>query len=310
MHRFLFLRLLLSSIPREGENGGAAAPAAAPPAAPPAPAAAPPAATPPAPDNAQPFYMTVADETDRAFVQAKGFGDINALAKSAREADRYISSTDAEIRFPREDAPPDVWKDFHKRIGVPETADAYQFQHPEGVTVDPKFETFGKTLAHDLGLTPKQAQAMNEKWNGFVAERAGEMGQQTEAQVAEQEAALKTAWGDKFDANLADGQKAFKALGLPAEKVNAIEAQIGTPALMELMATIGKKMGGEAAFTPGGSGGGPRDPSSLSPAEAKVALDALSIDKGYQDAAYDRNHPMHKQQVERMLALTAAANRR
>lgn len=254
--------------------------------------------------------MSVADETDRAFVQSKGYGDINALAKSAREANRYIDSTNAEIRYPREDAPPDVIKDFHKRIGVPETPDAYQFQHPEGVTVDPKFETFGKTLAHELGLTPKQAQAMNEKWNGFVAERAGEMGQQTEAQIAEQTAALKTAWGDKFDANLADGQKAFKALGLPAERVNAIEAQIGTPALMELMATLGKKMGGEAAFTPGGAGGGPRDPASMSPAEAKVALDALSIDKAYNEAAYDKNHPMHKQQVDRMLALTAAANRR
>lgn len=155
------------------------------------------------------------------------------------------------------------------KMVVPETADGYQLPVPEGDD-----GAFAKTAAawfHEAGIPPAQAEKLAAKWNEFAAsqqkvtadaEAAKEA--QAEATYKEQDAALRKEWGDKYDANIELGKRAYREFGFDQDLVDAMEAKVGPAKLFKLFARLGQKIGEDTAL---GVGNGNNASSGVSAAQ-------------------------------------------
>lgn len=293
-----------------GTPAPAAAPAAAPagdPGTPPAgtPAAAPAAAPAPAPAPAAngDWYSGIQNEEVRNWTQAKGWKDPSALAESAWNLEKLIGHERAgrTVVIPGDDAPPEEVSAFRAKMGVPEKADDYMsvIKVPEGQP-----DTFAKEASawfHEAGIPPKQAGALVEKWNAYQAQAAQQHGEQ-QAQRADQEfGQVVAAWGKEADANLELGKRAA-AQFIPAKDaaerqaiLDKLEDAIGTKAMLEMFANIGKGLGEHRVHTNGDSGG-----MGMSPSEAQAKINSLKADKAWTQA-YLQGDAGKKAEMERLI---------
>lgn len=69
---------------------------------------------------------------------------------------------------PDADAPKEKWDEFYKSLGRPDAPDGYElsdsFELPEEMDLS-EYKSKASHLAHQIGLTPKQA---NDLWNGYM----------------------------------------------------------------------------------------------------------------------------------------------
>lgn len=251
--------------------------------------------------NAKPWFETIPEEPVRELMRAKQYATPNEVAMAYHNLNKLQNGANDVVNVPGANATPDDWNKFYTKLGRPESSDKYELKFAEGAKTDDNMIKFGKDLAFELGLPPQRAQMMADKWQEFV-------GKQNEGAVAAQQAqntadmsALETKWGTDLNVNKAAGLRAMQALGLSPELVGKVESGIGTAAIVELLATIGRKSD-EGGFTTG-SKGDPNDPASMSKQEAEAKIAALSGDMEFQKKYMDKNHPENKMAVERMLAL-------
>lgn len=320
-----------------GGGGTPGAPPAAPaaPAAPviPAPAAAPPAAPPVIPAPAAPpagftpapapwkegevwklgeaeWWNAIPEEGVREGIKAKGYKTPAELAMAYTNLQKLQRTPDAFLALPDANATPEQKAEFDKnlraKLGVPETPDKYELN--VGDKADPNFVKFGKELAHDLGVPPDRAQKMVDKWNAFAAEQNAAALAAEQTQNETELTALETRWGAQFDEHLAKGGKALKALGLPQETVDRIESKIGSAAVVELMASLGAKIGEGTSWLPGGQPTNPNDPSSLTPDAARARINALNSDQAFMTQYMTKSDPGHAAALATMEALHKKAN--
>ena len=210
-----------------------APPPAAPPSTPP-PGAPPPETTPP---PSQPWHQSLFADDSGKFAadwtsklpdsladyraMAAQYPDLPTFLKSHR--DNMAAARAKGLKLPGENATPEERTAFETELrkvrGAPETPDAYEIPKPEGLpdTLDWKQATAEfRTLAHEIGLTPKEA----EKIAAFDLQRqqaAQQAMQQQKAQIiAEEQAAMKQRWGERTSLILREAQAAA-AEYLPAE---------------------------------------------------------------------------------------------
>lgn len=294
-----------------GTPAPAAAPAPAPtgdpagtPAQAPAAAGTPAPAPAPAPANDS-WYSGIQNEEVRNWTQAKGWKDPAALAESAWNLEKLIGHERAgrTVVIPGDDAPPEEVSAFRAKMGIPEKADDYMsvIKVPEGQP-----DTFAKEASvwfHEAGIPPKQAGALVEKWNEYQAQAAQQHGEQL-AQRADQEfGQVVAAWGKEADANLELGKRAATQF-IPAkdaaerqEILSKLEGAIGTKAMLEMFANIGKGLGEHRVHSNGDSGG-----VGMSPAEAQAKIKSLSADKAWA-TAYLNGDAAKKAEMERLTKL-------
>lgn len=105
---------------------------------------------------------------------------------------------------------------FHQALGVPETPAGYEVSLDEGLEGVIDLDAF-KTLAHEVGLSPGQAQALvslaAQKTQAQEAEIAAQVDQQQAAQVEQTTSELKRAWGEAMTANLRVANRALRTFG-------------------------------------------------------------------------------------------------
>jgi hypothetical protein len=120
--------------------------------------------------------------------------------------------------IPGADATAEAKAEFRKALGVPDTADGYQFDPKpvEGLTRIDSLEASFRKIAHDNGLTPKQAEAALQGYYDIVGsawtenqKAAAEKKAENDRKRVEQDTALKSLWGDKHDANVAAVESVF-----------------------------------------------------------------------------------------------------
>ena len=143
------------------------------------------------------WTASLTDDT-REVVKQKGWKDVNSAIQSYAELQREFSSRKGLVP-PKADAPPEEVDAFFKAIGRPDAPDGYQFGVPEGVPetmpYDQNFALEFKTMAHQAGLTPKQAAAIH---NGYVKTMAGQlaaMQEMTNQKITATHGELTKAWG-------------------------------------------------------------------------------------------------------------------
>lgn len=261
---------------------------AAPPIAPPAP----PPVTPPAAD-----WRAALPEDVKASPTLAKFTTIEGLAKSYVNLEKQFGAD--KIIIPKEgDA--EGWAKAYDALGRPKEPSAYDFkpvQLPEGMQYDTALEDKFRPVAHNLGLTQKQAQGMRD----WFAANQGEAFTATNQQHAqEREAAtneLKRELGNAYEGT----QKAAEAALLVYAGKDALDAMkkngmIDDPFMIRVFGKIGRETLGEDKLK--ASGAVTED----DPATLKNTI--TEFRSKHSAALYDNMHPEHSLRVNELTALT------
>ena len=189
------------------------APASAAPAAPAAPAADPGKGGP-----AKPFLAQLKKEL-QDHPSLSRFGDFSEMAQVVVD---FEAKKDRLLEIPAQDAPNEDKVAFRTRLGVPDKPESYEFEKPElpkGSTLkwDDAAEGNFRKMAHELGLNKDQAKALfkfdTERQLGSYAARQkalADIKANAQAQDEKFNSALKTAWGNEFEANKTKAVEAAK----------------------------------------------------------------------------------------------------
>lgn len=257
-------------------------------------------------DAAKPWWNTVTEPEARAHLEAKQYANPAELALANYNLTKLQRGADDILALPGKDAAPEAWDAVWKKLGRPDTPDAYDLKFGEGVKTDDGMVKFGKELFHEMGLDPTRAQKAADKWNGFVAAQEAAMLEQAQTQNKQELDALASKWGADLEKNKAAGQRAVQALGLSNEFVERLEDKIGSAAVVELFATIGRKSD-EGGFVNTGGQMDPNNPATMSKDQVTARIAQLQGDAEFQKKYTDRNHPGHKDALQLMERLYARA---
>ena len=141
---------------------------------------------------------------------------VKHYAGTKAELEKLKAEAGARVKIPGDDATEEELNAYRAAVGVPESPAKYDLKTgrlPAGVTVDEETTAEYKKLAHGMGLTPKQAQALFE----FDIKRQGEDYQaylnlrKESAQEAMNE--LKKTYGEKYEEKLSHALRIVAKLG-------------------------------------------------------------------------------------------------
>jgi hypothetical protein len=255
----------------------------------------------------QPWFHSIPEEPVRQLMETKAYKNPAELAMAYHNLNKLQNGAGDVVSIPGANATPEQLNAFYSKMGRPENADKYDFKFAEGTQTDDNMVKFGKGLAFDLGLNPKQAQLMADKWQQMVANMDASSVEadriQNEADMRE----LENEWGADLAANKAAGLRVVQSLGLPEKYMESIDKNMGVAAVVHLMAMIGKKSG-EGSFTSNNQNSGdPNDVSGLTKEQAAAKITELQGDVEFQKSYMDKTHPGHKAAVEKMVLLFAKA---
>ena len=170
--------------------------------------------TPPAGQQAQGQQETAGQQE-----QAGGFLSGQQQSQGQQPADQQPQGQAAPaggFKVPAVGAGAEEVAAFHKALGVPDTPAGYEVTLEQGLEGVIDLDAF-KTLAHEVGLSPGQAQALvslaAQKTQAQESEIAAQVEQQQAAQVAQTTSELKRAWGEAMTANLRVANRALRAFG-------------------------------------------------------------------------------------------------
>lgn len=188
----------------------------------------------------------------------------------------------------------------------------------EGVTPNAPFVAFAQKLAFDWGVPKARFQQGIDAYQAFAIEMNKNL--ETAAAKANDDAitALKTKQGEAvFTANVANAQTVFKALSakgaISRETLVAVEAAIGSAAVVELLSAVGGSMKQEAGVMGNGSGAPPVDPTQMTPQQAQTEIARLATDADFQKVYLSKSpadKAAHDIAVKRMADLYAVVARR
>ena len=146
--------------------------------------------------------------------KVKGFSDINGLLKSYNESQSYIGGA---VKIPTDKSTDEERSAFYAKLGRPESADKYEWQPPEGISVegvtDGEFKKF-KDLAFVAGLSNKQLGAVMGGWSEIVQSLQAKQAKFLSDQSAATTAELKREWGDEYQQKFDLTMKKLETLGV------------------------------------------------------------------------------------------------
>ena len=226
--------------------------------------------------------------------------DVGTLAKTMIHAQSMVGAE--KIAVPGKWATDDDWSDVYNKLGRPEDANGYELTFGD-VEVDQEFVGAFKEVAHESGLTPRQAEKL-AAWYMDVTESVAQSPEQLEADVAtakaDAEAELRKEYGRAFDERLQFGDNMVGEFG--AEGLLDLRLEDGTPlanhpAFIKTMISAGQYIHesiSEDKLV------GDRTSGAITPAEADQQITQLMRpDSPYWDAG----HPMHESHVQQVYQL-------
>ena len=244
--------------------------------------------------------------SNRDWIKAKGFKDLDGLTKALRSAEKSIHDKGL-VKLPGEGASEAEKTAFRAAIGVPESA--------EGYVIAPIKDADGNELELDTPLLSRLAAKAHESGvpkaayealvNDFVAaqlEAAG--GADTEAK------AEGIAWakeqGGKQAAKLSAVNRGAEAVGLTNEEVFAIRGAIGSRRTLDTLARLGEGISEDVLL--GGTGGAKQF--MVSGEQAQAQIDVMKGDPATLAKMTIKNTPENAR-YERLVAIAGeAANRK
>ncbi len=196
----------------------------------------------------KPWYDGVSDELKKTAERFSSKDDALRAILSMRKRE-------SQVRVPGKDATEEETASYRKAIGVPETAEKYEFPEiPEAFQseeADAERKEWAKFL-HENAVPGDLAKTLIARFYEGEAAKMEAM-QKADAKYAEdQNAELEKEWGNEADKNKTLAKRGFDAMaeraGVSAEALNQIETKAGTflmddARLLRIFATIGREMG-------------------------------------------------------------------
>lgn len=251
----------------------------------------------PSPTPAPADWRATLPEDVKASPTLAKFTTIEGLVKSYVNLEKQFGAD--KVIIPKEgDA--EGWAKAYDALGRPKAPAEYDFkpvQLPDGMEYDTALEDKFRPVAHNLGLSQKQAQGMRD----WFATNQGEVfsaTQQQQQQAREQATnELKRELGNAYEGT----QKAAEAALLAYAGKDAVEAMkkngmIDDPFMIRVFGKIGRETLGEDKLKASGVIA-EDDPSAL---KTKIA----DFRSQHSAALYDNMHPEHNRRVEELTALT------
>ena len=254
--------------------------------------------TPPQAGNGE--WRTGLPEDLRGSASLAKYNTVADLAKGHIETEKLLGS---RIPVPGPDAKDADWNEIWTKMGRPPDAKGYKL--PQGVEFDADSQTalqgfMGKM--HAAGLTQKQMDAAV----GWYAENeTARIQEELAADAAEHQAsvaALKTEWGQEYDAKVALARQAVMAFG--GEKLAAWMNETGLgddQTLIRAFAAAGKLVSEDSIRGKGGM------QTSNPQQEAEAKIKEKEMDKDFMDALRDRANPRHENVLQEWKRLMKAA---
>ena len=198
-----------------------------------------------------------ADVTKELFSE---YGKLRAINKDPKEYIRKPTPGDAAAQAK-----------YYEELGVPREAKDYDLskvKFADGTEPDEAFSDMLRSTAHKLHIPSDAVPQLAADLIKFMESADSADAAERTATIEKGRADLKKNWGANFDQNLLVARNAARNLGIKPEAVAALEGVIGYPAVMEMLANVGGKIGEDTLIR--GSAGGGNGPMSREQAAAKI----------------------------------------
>lgn len=237
----------------------------------------------------------------RGWVENKGWKSQQDALNSAWNLEKMFGADRAGNTLLRpKEGDESGWQDLYNQLGRPETSSDYKYEVAENA--DTQTIDWFRDVAHKAGMSQDQFSMIAREFDGMIegieSARADEFAKKSEQEFSD----LKREWGLAYDANTQAAQRAAAKFGFTQEEISGIEQVVGTKAVMQKFAEIGKSFG-EDQFRSGDQA----SEFAITPAAAQSQIGELQGDKQFMEAYFDNTHPGHKSAVEKMTKLNKAA---
>lgn len=236
----------------------------------------------------------------KSVVTAKGWKAPTDVINSYRNLETTLGTKRFELPAPNWDEK--KWGEFYTAAGRPESPDKYskaEAKLPDSVKLDEAVLKSADEHLFKLGLSDKQAKGAKEWYYGFIAQQESTAVAARQKALDDANAALKTAWGDKFDENTGYVKKAYEKFSTPEFEKELIDSGLGNnPKIIEMFAKIGRAMSEDTAA---GKGPGALDVKDAETAKSEIAR--LKTDAKFNEAYFNSGHVEHKKMVAEWTAL-------
>ncbi len=224
--------------------------------------------------------------------------DVGNLARSYVNAQRLIGSD--KVPLPKNPTDEDL-DNIYSKLGRPDTADGYQLAVDGNVITEDIAKNYAD-IAHNLRLTPQQAQGVLDYYKSSVAQSAEAAQQQVEQQAEQTAAELQKEWGQAFEQKVTAAKEVVEQFG--GTDLLQMKLEDGTlignhPAFIKAFAAMGEF---KSTVTSEDTVSENATNKAYTPQMAQQEVDSIMNDK--QHAYWNRKDPIGRQRaVERMQEL-------
>lgn len=206
--------------------------------------------------------------SNRDWVTAKGYKDLDSLVKSARYAEKAIHDK-GMVTVPKEGAKPEEVAAYRAAIGVPDKPEGYEVKAPEGVRLNEPLIKGLSAAAVEAGVPKGAFESVVGKFIEMQREEAvGE-----NARINGETAAWLKEQGGKADEQRAHIDAAARALQLTRDEMLWFRTMpSGAGRALDLLAKLGSGMAEDTLITGGKGRFG------VSGAEAQTTIDSMKTD--------------------------------
>lgn len=182
-------------------------------------------------------------DEQKSYVETKGWKAPADVITSVQNLEKLVGMDKAgrAIYKPKDDNDAEGIKAFRTALGVPEKPEDYKLPVPEGGDA-----AFAGTVAqwfHEAGIPAAAGQKIATAWNDHIAKLVADEEAAAKAEGEKQIAALRSEWGNQFDANAEHARRFLKASGLTDDQVVAIEGALGAAQMLKVFHQWGTKVG-------------------------------------------------------------------
>ena len=230
---------------------------------------------------------------------------VESMGRSYVSAQRMVGLD--KIAVPTEHSTDEEWSQVFDKLGRPESPAGYDLEMnniPAGLEANPQLVDWFAGTAHDIGLTPKQAQALADRYHvmaGEVEQSPDELAIAAEAKEQEGVRSLQREYGKAFDTKIGTAKAVLSQYGgddLLEMRLEDGTALASNPSLVRTLVNIGDFMQnklGEDTLRGAKTGG-----NAMTPQDAQRELNTVQVQGG---PYWDSMHPGHAAAVAESLRL-------
>lgn len=139
------------------------------------------------------------------------FKDIDGVFKTLVSQQRLLGKKADAVLVPNEKSTPEEWKEFNKRIGIPDSPEGYKDIKPAHTLPDSEWNDQVATklgeIAHKNGIPPKAWKAVLDTMSEYAVRQTESEQQEKFQQLETERKTLASEWGDKFDINISKAKR-------------------------------------------------------------------------------------------------------